>query len=242
MKRIKILHMYYDLMNLYGDWANTAVLGNRLTELGSEVLLDKKSVGDDIDFGIYDFIYIGSGTERSQLACMRDLEQYKESLLKQIEAGVPVLATGNSHELFGKAVTDSAGNRHAMLGLLDFETEQKSTRVTGDCICDAAFLPDKLIGFINRAGGSQKGTIKRPFSVTPGTGAGFSAFPEGIHYKNLLGTYLTGPVLVRNPPLLRYTINLITTREVMSETEDSTVINEVSQYLEQAYETALSAM
>ena len=212
VRQIKILHLYHDLMNLYGDWGNVAVLEHELNRRGCDVLADKKSVGDDIDFSVYDFIYIGSGTERSLVACMRDLERYKDVFLERIEAGVPVLATGNSHELFGRGVTDCDGVRHEMLGLLDFETEQQFKRVTGDCICvvKPPFSQDKLVGFINRAGGGQIGDVSRPFSVKPGIGAGFQAHEEGIVYKNLLGTYLTGPLLVRNPPMMRYFADMLT--------------------------------
>jgi len=209
-KKIMILHMYHDLMNLYGDWANPVVLARELSAREREAELGKKSVGDEIDFSLYDFIYIGSGTERSQLACMRDLAQYKNTLIERIEAGIPVLATGNSHELFGQAVTDSNAVRHEMLGLLAFETVQQSSRVTGDCVCTASFLKDKLIGFINRAGGNQKGDTERPFFIEPGEGASYAACAEGIRYKNLLGTYMTGPVLVRNPPLLKYFADILT--------------------------------
>ena len=210
-KNIKLIHLYHDLMNLYGDWANVAVLERELLCRGCEVQIDKKSVGDDFDFSMYDFIYIGSGTERSQIACMRDLMRYKDVFIKRIDAGTPVLATGNSHELFGNAITDCNGNKNEMLGLLDFETVQLSTRITGDCIFEskAPLCPDKLIGFINRAGGNQNGNIERPFSVKPGEGASFKAFNEGIIYKNLLGTYMTGPLLVRNPPMLKYFADLI---------------------------------
>jgi hypothetical protein len=129
-----------------------------------------------------------------------------------------MLATGNSHELFGQAVTDFDGVRHEMMGLLDFETVQTNTRITGDCLFECLFLTGRLIGFINRAGGGQiltdnrdgqKGDIERPFSVYPREGAGFKACIEGIKYKNLLGTYMTGPVLVRNPPLLDYFADII---------------------------------
>jgi len=206
---IKILHLYHDLMNLYGDWANVAVLERELQTRGFEVSTDKKSVGDDIDLDIYDFICIGSGTERSQLACMRDLVQYKDAFIERINENVPALATGNSHELFGRSVTDANETHHEMLCLLEFETTQLNKRVTGDCFCKASFLDDKLIGFINRAGGSQKGDVERPFYVEPREGASYAASAEGIRYKNLLGTYLTGPVLVRNPPLLKYFADII---------------------------------
>ena len=204
IKTIKLLHLYHDLMNLYGDWGNVDILARALTERGCRVQTDKKSVGDDVDVSAYDFIYIGSGTERSQQACMRDLAQYNDTLLKSVENRVFMLATGNSHELFGRAITDAYGERYETLGLLDFETIQKETRVTGDCVFKASFIGDRLIGFINRAGGGQDGEIKRPFTAMLGPGANDDSRGEGIMYKNLLGTYLTGPVLVRNPPLLKY--------------------------------------
>ena len=211
-KEFRILHMYHDLMNLYGDWANAAALAYELKNRGYATEIDRRSVGQDMEFDKYDFIYIGSGTERSQVACMRDLERYKDAFLERIEAGVPVLATGNSHELFGRSITDCDNLKHEMLGLLDFKTEQYFKRVTGDCICvvKPPFSQDKLVGFINCAGGGQIGDISRPFSVKPGIGAGFKAHEEGIIYKNLLGTYLTGPLLVRNPPMMKYFADMLT--------------------------------
>jgi len=237
--QVNILHLYPDLMNLYGDWGNVAVIWRELVYRGCEVIVDTNSVGDDIDFGGYDFVYIGSGTERSQLACMRDLERYKDVLIERINAGVPMLATGNSHELFGQAVTDSDGVRHEMTGLLDFETMQLGTRVTGDCLCECSFLTDKVIGFINRAGGEQKGDIERPFSVFPREGAGYPACSEGIMYKNLLGTYMTGPVLVRNPPLLGYFANIIA-GVFAGETKKRD--DAFFEFQQKAYESSLSAL
>ena len=238
-REIKILHLYHDLMNLYGDWANVAALERELVARGCEVFADKESVGDDIDFSAYDFIYIGSGTERSVLACMKDLMQHKDALIRQVDVGTSVLATGNSHELFGKSVTDPDANEHEMLGLLDFETVQQNTRVTGDCVCTADFLEEKLIGFVNRAGGFRQGDIKRPFYLKPGEGANYSACTEGIQYKNLLGTYMTGPILVRNPPLLRYFADLLIG---VSDKKNHLSDDMFLRYQEQAYSNALNKM
>jgi len=236
VKKLKILHLYHDLMNLYGDWANLAALAHEGNMRGGGAEILKRSVGDDIDFDECDFIYIGSGTERSQLACMRDLARYKDAFLSRIESGVPVLATGNSHELFGQAVIDATGKRHEMLGLLDFKTMQLNTRVTGDCTCKASFLEDTLVGFINRAGGNQKGDIDRPFFVEPGEGADFKAGAEGIRYKNLLGTYMTGPLLMRNPPLMMYFADILIGNSKQGSSDT------FSEFQEKAYRTALEGL
>jgi hypothetical protein len=241
-KIIKILHLYHDLMSLYGDWANAAVLGRELVSRGCVAEIDKKSVGDSIDFEGYSFICIGSGTERSQQACMRDMVRFKDAIIERIEADVPVLVTGNAHELFGQAVMDSKGNRMEALGLLEFETIQTDSRLTGDCVSKASFLQDKLMGFINRAGGGQQGEIKRPFFVEPGAGAHYKAGAEGIMYRNLLGTYLTGPVLVRNPPLLRYFADMLVNSELRVQNLESPGVDPFFAYQEAAYRTALSEL
>ncbi|MCL2078811.1 MAG: hypothetical protein FWH17_03095 [Oscillospiraceae bacterium] len=256
-KNIKILHLYYDLMNLYGDWANAAAMARELSCRACDVVIHKKSVGDDLNFSEYDFICVGSGTEHSLIAAMRDLAKHKKSLIRQIEEGTAVLATGNSHELFGSRVIDRNGNRHEMLGLIDFETVQEGARITGDCICEASFLngrdkpgkngeqgkqnkPDEpVIGFINRAKGVQNGDIKRPFYVRPGKGANFKAHSEGIIYKNLLGTYLTGPILVRNPLLLEYFASLLT-KEYDGDKHKSDDV--FFKYQKKAYEAAKAAL
>jgi len=241
---IKILHVYHDLMNLYGDWANAEVLALELKTRGYEASVDKKSVGDKLLFENYDAVYIGSATERSLIACIYDIMHYKAQLLKRIEDGMQVLATGNSHELFGKAVTDVSGKRHETLGLLDFETVQGSARVTGDCVCKASFLGDRLVGFINRASIGQSGDIDRPFTDELGPGANEKSNAEGIKYKNLLGTYLTGPVLIRNPPLLRYIADSIIGCEAEKEDVRADLSGNKSFFIfqEKAYAMALSEL
>jgi len=196
-------------MNLYGDWANTEMLARELEARGCQAAIDRKSAGDDVDFGSYSFIHIGSGTERSLRACMSDLARSRDAFITCIESGMHVLMTGNSHELLGRAVTGPGGDRFEALGLLDFETVAENSRVTGDCVCEVPFLQDKLIGFINRAGHGQDGEIDRPFRMQLGPGANDHSTVEGVLYKNVLGTYMTGPILVRNPPLLRYFADLL---------------------------------
>jgi len=234
---IKILHIYHDLMSLYGDWANAEVLALEFKARGADVSTDKKTIGDEMNLDEYDFLYIGSGTERSLIACLSDVMKYKSALIKRIEDGMYILATGNSHEIFGMTVEDNKGIKHDALGILNFETVQGPGRVTGDCICEASFLEEKLVGFINRASIGQTADFKRPFDVKLGPGAsdasGANGKTEAIKYKNLLGTYLTGPLLVRNPPLLRYLAN-----EIMGKSARNCA-NPFFAFQEDAYKKAL---
>ena len=54
---MKILYLYHDLMNLYGDSGNLRVLERRLTGQGEEVTVDRRTLGDALDFTGYDFLY-----------------------------------------------------------------------------------------------------------------------------------------------------------------------------------------
>ena len=80
---MKILHLFHNLMNLYGEYANTLALKRELENRGVSVTLEKQSVGDKIDFSDADFIYIGSGTEKNQKVALEALKPFKTSFLRQ---------------------------------------------------------------------------------------------------------------------------------------------------------------
>ncbi|MBR2578303.1 MAG: hypothetical protein IKE38_05150 [Erysipelotrichaceae bacterium] len=115
---MKLLHLYHDLMNLYGEYGNVVVLKKHLEDQGFEAEMDKKSLGDKIDFENYDFIYCGSGTESNEMTALEDLLKRKDSFVKAVEKGTVVLFTGQAMELLGKTVDGKEG-----LGLLPLETE-----------------------------------------------------------------------------------------------------------------------
>ena len=76
MKTFKIAHLYYDLMNLYGENGNIRYLKNRLEEQDINVEVSFLSIEDEIDFNKYDMYYIGSGSEENQLLVLNDLLKY----------------------------------------------------------------------------------------------------------------------------------------------------------------------
>ena len=82
---INVLHLYYDLLNLYGENANTRCIKRTLELNKIKVNVDLKSIGDKIDFKKYDLIYIGSGSEEDLLLALDDIKTRKEELKKYIE-------------------------------------------------------------------------------------------------------------------------------------------------------------
>ena len=74
--KINILHWYYDLLNLYGEYGNVLIMKKHLEDQGYEVEIDKKSVGDEIDFEKYSFIYMGCGTEKNLDFVLEDIKKH----------------------------------------------------------------------------------------------------------------------------------------------------------------------
>lgn len=206
---MKILHLYYDIMNLYGDYGNVSVLQRVLAQSGAECEVVQKSLGDDIDFDEYDFVFMGSGTERNQKLVLDDFRKYGEGFKAYIESGKPALLTGNSFEILGKWITDSDGTVHDGLKLFDYRTsEQKKNRLTADAVFECEFTDKLFVGFINKCSETH-GIEDHAFKVKRGLADNKLIVYEGIKYKNFIGTHLTGPVLVKNPHFAEYFAELI---------------------------------
>ena len=109
---IKMLHLYYDIMNLYGDYGNVSILKKHLEDQGFEVILDKKTIEDYVNIDEYDFIFIGSGTERNLDVVLNDINKYKEKLKEYIDKEKVILLTGNSFEMFGKSIDETDAMRY----------------------------------------------------------------------------------------------------------------------------------
>ena len=79
---IRMLYLYHDLMNLYGDNGNVRVLERYLKDQGEQVRVDRKSLQDEFDISQYDFIYCGRGTEKNRNAALADLKKHENELKK----------------------------------------------------------------------------------------------------------------------------------------------------------------
>lgn len=201
---MKILHLYHDIMNLYGEYANVAALKRMLENNKIPCKVDTLSVGDKLELLDYDLIYVGSGTESNQKLILKHLKPYKEQLKGYLDAGRFLLMTGNSFEIMGKTITDAKGKEYNGLGLFDFTvTEQERTRNTADAIFALAGKKEEkeLVGFVNKCS-TISGITNPLFEVKMGLGNEAGRTYEGIVYKNFYGTHLTGPILIKNPYFL----------------------------------------
>ena len=200
---IKILHWYYDIMNLYGEYGNIKILENHLKDQKLKVVVEKKTVKEDVKLDDYDFIYIGAGTEDNQMFVLQDMIKYKTQLKDYIDSEKVALFTGNSYEILGKSIDEVEA-----LGILDFETKRLKDRVTSDVIYKNKFLKKRVVGFVNKMTNIVH-NLNPLFEVEFGIGENENKDIEGIKYKNLYGTHVSGPILVRNPEVLEMIVRMI---------------------------------
>lgn len=198
---IRIAHLYYDLMNLYGDNGNIKAIKYQLENQGIKTIIDFLTVGDNIDFDKYDLIYIGPGTYDNQKIVLKDLIKYQKNIKRFIDDNKFIIATGNALEFFGKNIKPLNGKKTKALNIFEFESEEIDLRLVGETVATCNNLKKEVIGFQNQ--NSIITNLETPwFKLTKGIGSNVNSNIEGINYKNFYGTYMIGPILVRNSELL----------------------------------------
>lgn len=205
MNKIRIAHLYYDLMNLYGENGNIMALVKGFEDQDMFVEVDNLTVGDKIDFNKYDIYYIGSGSEFNQRIVIEDLIKYKDKLKTAIDDEKYIILTGNSYELLGNYIEKVDGEKLSTLGLFDFYSKELDNRIIGEEIMECNFFKEPIIGFQNRQC-VLNNKDNHLFSVLDGHADNYKSHNEGIHYNNLFATYNIGPLLIRNPLLNDYII------------------------------------
>lgn len=194
--KLRIVHLYPDLLNLYGDKGNIECMRKRLEWRGIEAEICA-CVGDEApDFSSADIVFLGGGGDREQSIVCEKLGRFKDELLSYIENDGVLVAACGGYELLGKI----DGNEYG-LGILDITTNRKEKRLIGDCIIKSELCDDLVVGFVNHGGRLDIGAYQPFGRVINGFGNDDTSEYEGIIYKNVIATYLHGPLLPKNPKL-----------------------------------------
>lgn len=211
MKKIKIAHLYYDLMNLYGENGNIRFLKKKLEEQDLSVSVHFLSIDDDIDYTNYDIFYIGCGNDENKHVVLDNMLKDKESITEAIKSNKLFLVTGNALDLFGKKITSLDGSERNALSVFNYEINEEEFRIVGEQNYDTKLIKEKIIGFQNRNSVliNDVKANNTLFKVNSGNGNKPNDQEEGIHEYNFYGTYLLGPILVRNPHFTDYLVKEI---------------------------------
>ncbi len=200
--RLRVCALYPDLMNIYADRGNIAVLRARCEWRGIGFELSASSLGEQLDPDAHDLLYIGGGQDRDQVAVAHDLvETKREAVLAATERGVPLLAVCGGYQLLG--TTYEIGDEHIPgIGLADLRTvREEGPRLIGNCAIEADLGagPRVIAGFENHGGRTYLGSAAEPLGrVVRGHGNNGADGTEGVRVRNVIGTYLHGPLLPKN--------------------------------------------
>ena len=195
MKELKILYLYPDILELYGDYGNIQVLKYRLEKRGFKAIITPYTIGDEApNFKDFDIVFAGGGADQEQSILAKDLVKYKDNIKEAIENKVFFLLICGAYQLFGKYYKDVDGNIIDGLDIFPYYTEainDRKKRCIGNIIIDVELNGNKskVIGFENHGG--QTFNIDSPFGkVLFGNGNKFGDTNEGFFLENVIATYL----------------------------------------------------
>lgn len=202
MPALRVLSLYPELMNIYADRGNIAVLRARCEWRGLGFEHAATSLGEPLDPDAHDLFYMGGGQDRDQIAVARDMAETKrDSLHAAADRGAVVLAVCGGYQLLGHSY-ELGGEELPGVGLVDLRTvREPGPRLIGNCAIEADLGGGARViaGFENHGGRTYLGAGEQPLGrVLRGHGNNGRDGFEGVHRGNVIGTYLHGPLLPKN--------------------------------------------
>ena len=211
-RTITILQLYPNDMNIYGDHGNVLVLKRRLEWYGYTPHVIEYNVGDPFPKSV-DIVIGGGGQDSGQDKIHTDLLSIGPKLHTLAEADTPMLLVCGLYQLFGNFFHTSADVRLEGIGILDIETHGTNERLIGNIVTHSDQFGD-IVGYENHSGQTYLGEKAQPFAtVTKGAGNNSRDMHEGARYRNVIGTYLHGSLLPKNPAIADFMITTAVTKK-----------------------------
>lgn len=205
MTSLRVVQLYPRDMNLYGDWGNTLALKKRLEWRGVAAEVIDYNIGDELPRDI-DIIVGGGGQDSSQGRVADDLQRITPQLHQMADDGVPMLMICGMYQLFGERFITKDGAVLPGAGILNVETRGGDERLIGNIVLESEEF-DTIVGYENHSGQTTLRTEARPLGmVRLGAGNTAAGDTEGARYQNVIGTYLHGSLLPRNPKIADFLI------------------------------------
>lgn len=211
-QQIRLVQLYPRDMNIYGDWGNTLTLKKRLEWHGLEVDLIDYNPGDKFPNNV-DLIVGGGGQDSGQYTIQNDLLSISDRLHGLASDGAPMLMVCGLYQLFGNFFRTLDGTTIQGIGIFDCETHASSQRLIGNTVTENETF-GTIIGYENHSGLTYLGENAIAFGkLIQGAGNNGQDSTEGAVYKNVIGTYLHGALLPKNPQLADWLIEQAVTRK-----------------------------
>ncbi|HTC81360.1 MAG TPA: glutamine amidotransferase [Acidimicrobiia bacterium] len=198
---VRVALLYPELLGTYGDRGNARVLVQRLAWRGVPAELVEAPWGEPAPASC-DIYVLGGGEDSPQASAAAAL--IAEGVVNRaVDDGAAVLGVCAGFQILGHSFFGPGGAARPGLGLLDCTTARRaSPRIVGEILVEPnpeVGLP-ALSGYENHAGLTDLGPRAVPLGrVDVGVGNGDGT--EGALEGRVVGTYLHGPVLARNPAL-----------------------------------------
>lgn len=202
LMKIRIFHLYPEVLNLYGDIGNIICLKKRCEDRGIRVGVVNYGIRSRDRLNTGDIFFLGGGSDRSQDIVYSRLIKLGGALGDLIREGRVVLAICGGYQLLGRCYIDAEGREIPGLGVFDYATKSSRKRLIGNIVITnrLGLEPSTIVGFENHGGRTYHEMDPLGF-VKSGFGNNGKDGREGLVYKNCIGTYLHGPLLPKNPHL-----------------------------------------
>jgi CobQ-like glutamine amidotransferase family enzyme len=200
-RSLRLGHLYPSLMNIYGDRGNIVCLRRRCRLRGIDLQVTELEVGETLNPGDFDLLFMGGAQDREQTLVCQDLAATKGALREAVEDGGVFLGVCGGYQLSGRFYRGADGVELRGAGIFDLYTLHpgpEAKRLIGNLAAD--WEGGSLAGFENHGGRTYLGAGCEPLArVLHGHGNDGRSGYEGARYKNAFGSYLHGPILPKNP-------------------------------------------
>lgn len=204
-KSLKIVQLYPKDMNIYGDWGNALVLEKRANWHGYDVEIIDYNPGDKFPLDA-DILVGGGGQDSGQAKVQSDLQSLAPTLKKMAENNTPMLLVCGLYQMFGRFFKTASGETIQGIGVMDHETHAGPSRLIGNIVTKHHQFGE-IVGYENHSGQTFLGESAKPLGeVVKGAGNNGRDNTEGSIFHNVIGTYLHGSLLPKNPVIADFLI------------------------------------
>lgn len=204
---LDIVSLYPRDMNIYGDSGNVLTVRRRAELYGYTPVIHHYNQGDAWPERV-DMILGGGGQDQGQGTITDDLFHRSDELHALADAGCPMLLICGMYQLFGTYFQTVDGTRLPGIGVLNLTTVGQPHRMIGNLVEHTDEFGD-VVGYENHSGQTfLHGEGTRPWGVVDaeGTGNNGTDHTEGARRNAIIGTYMHGSLLPKNPRVADYLI------------------------------------